>query len=228
MSCADCPELVVGFLAREVQLTLNRVLRIKELTNEFNGLFRDLAPAILDDLTGFVAAIPAPPVFNLSSIVGFFTCPLTPLAVADFININDLTTADVQTVAKVMKRLFKAESGKVIADSEDRFRNLRSYRPLSLMRLFLQATKLTVGDLPEFTTEYPVNLARCLLVRDQCPEIYDSDDRPFKFLVQAVTDWNFDGILPSGIESNAEPVMRLLATAEVKLAAWASLGTLII
>ncbi len=226
MSCDTCPEVVVGTIAAEVQRTLDKVRRIKYLTTVFNRLFSELAGKIEDDLSALIDLIPTPPVLDISDIVAYYTCPLTPIALE--IDTTVFQNMDPRLAAVRLRRVMQAETNAVIALYEEAVQSLRSYTVVRLIRKYVQEVYRTMEDAAAFVLEYPINLGRSILVRELCPDIYDSDARPFKALVEELQDWTFDGILPAGVNSEAESVIRILATGEARLLAWRTLGTIIV
>lgn len=226
MSCDTCPELVVGTIAREVQRTLDKVRRIKALTTAFNRLFSEIADKILDDLDALVDLIPAPPVLDISDIVAYYTCPLTPVALE--IDLTILQKMDPREVGVRIRRIMREEGNAVIALYEEAVRRLESYDLVRLVRKYIQEVYRVMEDAAAFVLEFPINAGRALLVKVLCPDIYEDSRRPFKALVEELTDWSFDGILPSGIDERGKDAVRILATAESKLLAWRTVGTVIV
>lgn len=226
MSCADCPELVVGTIAREVQKTLDKVRRVKELTRTFNRLLTEIQGKIEDDLQALIDRIPTPPVLDISDIIDYYQCPLTPIAVQ--IDLTILRNMDPRLVGQRLAVIIRSETEAVIRLYEEAVRRLRSYDLVRLVRKYIQEVYRVMEDATRFVLEYPVNLGRALLVKELCPDIYADPGRPFKALVDEVTTWSFDGLMPSDIDSRARSVVRVLAQGESKLLAWKTLGTVIV
>lgn len=80
MSCATCPELVLGTLRADAESTLRKVREIKALTTILNRAIRDLEAGFISKLIDLVALIPGPPMFDLRFLKNLVTCPLTPQA----------------------------------------------------------------------------------------------------------------------------------------------------
>lgn len=226
MSCDTCPELVVGTIAREVQRTLDKVRRIKALTTMFNRLFGEVADKIQDDLEALVALIPAPPVLDISDIVAYYTCPLTPIALE--IDLTIIQKMDPREVGVRIRRIMREEANAVIRLYEEAVRLLKSYDLVRLLRAYLREMYRVMEDASAFILEYPINAGRAALVKVLCPGIYADQSRPFKPLIDELTNWSFDGILPSGVDERGQAIMRTLARGEAKLLAWRTVGTVII
>ncbi len=226
MSCDTCPELVVGTIAREVQRTLDKVRRIKALTTMFNRLFGEIADKIQDDLEALVALIPTPPILDISDIVAYYTCPLTPVALE--IDLTILQKMDPREVGVRIRRIMREEANAVIRLYEEAVRLLKSYDLVRMVRTYLRELYRVMEDASAFILEYPINAGRAALVKVLCPDIYASSSRPFKALIDELTTWSFDGILPSGIDERGRAIVRTLARGEAKLLAWRSVGTVII
>jgi hypothetical protein len=226
VGCDTCPELVVGTIAREVQRTLDKVRRIKALTTMFNRLFSEVAGKIQVDLEALVALIPEPPVLDISDIVAYYTCPLTPVALE--IDLTILQKMDPREVGVRLRRILREESNAVVRLYEEAVLRSADYNLLRLLRSYLREMYRVMEDASEFILEYPINAGRAALVKVLCPAIYADSSRPFKALIDELTTWSFDGILPSGVDERGRAVMRILARAEAKLLAWRTVGTVVI
>lgn len=226
MACSDCPDLVVATIAAQVQRTLDKVRRIKEVTRSFNLLLAQIGDKILDDLNDLVGLIPDPPVLDISDIVDYFLCPLTPVALE--IDLTLLQNMDPRLIAVRVRRILKDETARVIALYDAALRKLRSYDLVKILQRYIAEVYRAMGDALEFILEYPINLGRALLVKAMCPAIYADGQWPFQALVTELQDWSFDGVVPSGIDARAEGVVRLVAQAEVKLLAWKNVATVIV
>lgn len=226
MACTDCPDIVVATIAAQVQGTLDKVRRIKWVTQSFNQLLAQFGDKIVDDLNGLVDLIPDPPLLDLSDIVDYFLCPLTPIALE--IDLTLLQNMDPRLVAVRVRRILKDETARILLLYDEALRALASYDLVAVMRRYLAEVYRAMGDAFAFIAEYPINISRALLVKGLCPAIYADSRWPFKALVDEVSDWSFDGVIPTGIDVRAEAPLRLLARAEVKLLSWRTVATVVV
>lgn len=61
------------------------------------------------------------------------------------------------------------------------------------------------------------------LVRATCPDIYARTDLPFKSYNTTMSEFTFDGVLPSGLTDAAIPLFELFVQIEGKLALWSAM-----
>ncbi len=223
MSCSDCPIIVVETVAFTVRQVLAQVQALKALVDGYNSLLSAIADKIVDDLNGLVDLIPDPPLLDLPDIAAYLTCPLTPLAVA-----NVLIAGDPRTIAMELRRLASRANISIQADYLVSLRELTSSELVFIVQRFVREVYRVVGDITTFTRRYPLALANCAYVRVACPTTYEDPRYPFKALVEELTNWSFNGVLPSGIDPKAEAVCGLVARAELKLVAWREAGTVIV
>ncbi len=226
MACSDCPDLVIATVAAQVQRTLDKVRRIKAVTTSFNRLLAQIGDKVLDDLNGLVDLIPDPPVLDLSDIVAYYLCPLTPVALE--IDLTLLQNMDPRLVEVRVRAILKNESARVIKLYNEALRTYRSYDLIVTMQRYVTEVYRAMEDAGEFILEYPVNLGRAVLVQQLCPDIYNDSQWPFRALVTEITDWSFDGVIPTGLDDRAAAAVRLVARAEQKLLAWKTVGTVVV
>jgi len=81
MTC-DCPSSVLSTIANQVQIVLDRINAIKNLTDSFNRFLIGVVGGVTDNLDAWIALIPSPPGTSISELIQLLTCPLTPLAIA--------------------------------------------------------------------------------------------------------------------------------------------------
>lgn len=226
MACTDCPDLIVSTIAAEVQGTLDKVRRIKYVTESFNRLLAQIGDKVLDDLNTLVDLIPDPPTLDISDIIDYFLCPLTPIALE--IDPSLLANMDPRLVAVRLRRIVKNMTAEVIRLYNEALRLLKSYDIVKIMQRYVAEIYRAMGDAFEFIAEYPINAGRALTVKVLCPDIYESNRWPFKALVTELSNWSFDGIVPSGLDERAASSVRLVAAAEAKLLQWKTLCTVVV
>lgn len=81
--CGACPQAVLEQLNHRVMDAVWRIQRLKYTTTMFNRFLRDTASLLISEIQRIVAAIPDPPFLDLSQVLGYYACPLTPSAIAD-------------------------------------------------------------------------------------------------------------------------------------------------
>jgi hypothetical protein len=81
--CGACPQSVLDQLNARVYGAVQCIQRLKYTTSMFNRFLRDVASLLVEELNRILAAIPEPPVLDLSQVLGYYACPLTPSAIAD-------------------------------------------------------------------------------------------------------------------------------------------------
>ncbi len=223
MSCSDCPIIVVETIAFTVRRMLAQVRALKALVDGHNAILAAIADKIVDDLNVLVDLIPDPPLLDLTDIAAYLTCPLTPLAVA-----NILIAGDPRVIAMELRRLASKANISIQANYLIALRALTSAELVFIVQRFVREVFRVVGDITAFSRLYPLALANCAYVRVACPTTYEDPQYPFKALVEELTDWSFNGLLPSGIDQKAEEVCGLVARAELKLMTWREAGTVIV
>lgn len=227
VNCPGCPQQVVEAVASRVQETLDQVRRVKYLTTAFARFFGELADNIQEDLSFLVDIIPTPPVLNISDITAYYTCPLTPIALL----VENAATMQAMDPRRVVQRaiaLYRGQINRILADYEEVIRRLQSYNLIQMARRYLAEIRRVLKNFDEFVVDLGVRLGYCGYVKATCPALYASSYYPFSALVHEVSDWTFDGVLPSGIDKRAEAVMRTLSEAEVKLMAWRTIATIVV
>ena len=80
--CGGCPASVIATLSARVQISLNQVLAAQRLATEFSNLWTMVDADLIAHVNAVVGGLPNIPYPDLTEIVGFWTCPLTPLALA--------------------------------------------------------------------------------------------------------------------------------------------------
>ena len=226
MSCDTCPDAVVATIAAQVQRTLDKVRRIKWVTESFNRLLAQIGDKIIDDIDELVDLIPDPPVLDISDLVAYFTCPLTPVALE--IDLTLIENMDPRIIGIRIQRILKYEVAQVIRLYNEALARLRSYDLVKLIQRYIAEIYRAMGDAAEFIAEYPINAARALTVQVLCPKIYADTALPFKALIDELSNWSFDGIIPSGIDARAQAAVRSVARGEAKLLQWKTAATVIL
>lgn len=226
MACSDCPQFIIAPIASSVQQTLNRVREIKWITNSYTGVLQQVLSninAVVDtELRTLVNLIPTPPDLSIDAIIAMLLCPLTPLAVS--IDPAIVSFMDYQQMLVRVRRILKADSKLVVQGYEAAINNLGSAALIKIMRSYLKELYRAVDDASDFIAAYPINVGMSLIVKEVCPDIYADAAWPFQALVEEVSDWSFDGILPTGLPLDAQVAMTLVAQAEAKLLTWTTLA----
>jgi hypothetical protein len=223
MSC-NCPQIVLDTVAANVGVTLARINQMKYLTTMFDRLFVQVLVSITDDLDAWIGRIPIPPTFDLSEIIAFLTCPMTPLAVS--IDPSILATQDPRLTYMLITKELKATVRNVIGAYEADTARLQSAVLVQLIQKYVREIQRTLGDPYQFAIDYPLTLGYVTFVEETCPEIYANPLYPYQAFVEAISDWSFDGVLPSGISPSVQGVVDKVAEAETRIQAWRTLLTI--
>lgn len=225
MTCT-CSPLVIQTIADSVSVTLDKVQAVRQLTADHNALLANLASTVVDDLSTLVGLIPDPPTLDLTDLIGFIACPLTPMALG--IDFSHLSTWDGRQIALIFRRYLRCQAVVVQVNYEDALNQLKSAEVVLQIQRYVREVHRAIQDITAFTLELPINIGHCLAIQQICPEIYSNAIYPFAALISATTDWSFDGVLPSGIDPTAISFVTPVAEAELKLCAWKNLSTLLI
>lgn len=225
--CSNCPAQVINVIAGQVSDILGRVERMQELTVNFNAAFlRTLTVTIQDDLNAWIAAIPLPPVIDLTSILAYLTCPLTPLA----LNIDPLLLANMDP--RQLYYLLVDEWNQTAIDVNAAYiqstANLNSARLIQFAQLYMQELYQTMGDPFEFQLNLATATGYTAYISQVCPDLYINPQYPFAAFTAAITDFTFNGLLPNGIDPAVLPVLNMVVEAETRILGWKTLLTVVV
>ena len=226
MACSDCPQFIISPIASDVQQTLNRILEIQWVTSSFSPVLQRVLSSVntaLDkDLRTLISLIPDPPVIDLSAIVGMLLCPLTPVSLG--LDPELVAAMDPQQVLVRLRRVLKAEADLVVRNYNAAVLALPTASVIKIMRDYMKELHRAMGDASDFAANYPVAVGLAAVVQAVCPDIYADTAWPFQALVEAVSNWSFDGVLPTGLPLDAQVAVTLVAQAEAKLLTWTTLA----
>lgn len=211
-------------VAANVQAVLDKVNAMKYLTTTFDRLFVQVIVNIEDDLDAWIGRIPLPPAFDLSEILDYLVCPLTPIAIN--IDVSILQNLDPRLTYMKIAKQFEATVRDVIVAYTIDTASLKSAALIQLIQRYVREIQRAVGDQYQFAIDYPLTLGYVTYIQQTCPEIYANPAYPYMRFVAAISDWSFDGVLPSGISVSVKGTVDKVAEAETRIQAWRTLLTI--
>ena len=214
-SCGTCPDAVTFTLRRIVQDQLDNVRSIKSLTDALSRALQDIAGLADLDITGLLDGIPDIPAIDFTDILGYLTCPLTPLALA--LDLSQIQALDPTVQLQKLKRLAQSEIEQARATFEDAL-TASPYRQLiNIARRF--ATEITRIRFDE------VRFAEAVLISATVLAVCGTDeyqDGPYQDFANEVQDFSFVGGVPADLETNVAAIVQKLVQSELKFKAAAA------
>lgn len=240
MAC-NCPLSVETTLAFHVQKSLDQITRIKYLTNVFNDVFKIIVRDVTDDLQAWINTIPDPPIFTLTELAKFITCPLTPMALLASTSVlrktdgsgNVQIALDVSLLQREDPRIlyyfFASFIETAVTNVKTQYKvdtdNLRSRLLIRKIQTYLREIRRTLADPFDFAVTYPISLGIVSYIKATCPEVYEDSRWPYKAFVNELADWDFNGLVPANLDSAVSAIVSKVAQAEAKIQAWENLLT---
>lgn len=106
-ACGNCPDAVTYSLRTIVEAELDKVRAIKELSDVFSRALQDIAALADGVVSAALSEVPTLPAFDFTDILGYLTCPLTPLVL--LVDFEEFQSLDPTVQLQRLKSLAKAE-----------------------------------------------------------------------------------------------------------------------
>lgn len=215
MACGTCPDAVTFTLRRLVQDQLDNVRSIKSLTDSLNRALQDIASLADFDIQSLLDNIPAVPSIDFTDILGYLTCPLTPLALA--LDLTQIQALDPVVQLQKLKRLAQAE----IEQARRAFEDALNASPFNQLIRIAQrfAAEITRIRFDE------IRFAEAVLITATVLAVCGEDEYvegPYQDFANEVQDFSFVGGVPADLDNNVATIVQKLVQSELNFKAAAA------
>lgn len=214
-SCGTCPDAVTFTLRRIVQEQLDNVRSIKSLTDSLSRALQDIAGLADLDIQGLLDGIPEIPTIDFTEILGYLTCPLTPLALA--LDITQIQALDPNVQLQKLKRLAQSSIEQARAAFETALDESPFRQLINIARRF--ATEITRIRFDEIRFAEAVLVSATVLAVCGTGE-YEAG--PYLEFANEVQDFSFVGGVPADLDANVAAIVQKLVQSELKFKAAAA------
>lgn len=212
MACGTCPDEVVSVLRSRVRRELDKLVAIIRMTSFFNDAIGAIAGVGVSAVNAAVGAIPSPLSLDFLSLLGYLTCPLTPLALG-VDAIEDVSSGDRNTQLKAIQSLGTGTIDKSRRAYEDTLNNSPNAKLIRQSRKYERSLR-QIG----FNAE---SFAEAVLITATVQSVCDDDefeDVFERFAVQS-SSFSFVGGVPGTLDTNLAAMVQGLGTGELKFKA---------
>lgn len=210
MACESCPDAVTFTLRDVVQTELDNIRSIKNLSTAISRALQDVAQLAVDTVERAIDLIPVLPGLDFSEIIGYLTCPLTPLALA--VDFDQFASALDPTVQ--LQRL-KALGRSVLNNARREF------------EAFLDASdyRQVIGIARKFANEFlrirfnPASFAKAVVISATVLAVCGREEYeagPYLEFANELTNFSLTGPIPSGLDVNVSALLQRLIEAETR------------
>ena len=213
MACPGCPDAVTQTLRDKVQRELDKLNAILAMSNIFSDSINAAAANAFAAIDDAVAAIPNPVgVGSFLDILGYVTCPLTPLALG-LDGLSDLTDTDPNTQLKKLRALGEGEIS-AARRAYERTLNIDPHAAVvRQIRKYEQQLRNITFDAASFA-EATLIAATVFVVCGQ----EEFNEGPFNAFAIASQGFSFTAGVPSTLDTNIALTVSRLAEGEAKFA----------
>lgn len=182
------------------------------MTSFFNDAIGSVAGIGAEDVGNAVTAIPSPVSTNFLDIIGYVTCPLTPLALGVGA-LSDLTDGELNTQLKKLQGLQKGTIDKARREYEQTLNNSPNAKLIQQSRKYDRQMR-QIG----FNDE---SFAEAVLITATVQSVCDAQefDDVFESFARLSVDFSFVGGVPGTLDTNLAAMMQRLGEGETKFAA---------
>lgn len=212
MSCGTCPDNVVSVLRTRVRQELDKLTAITRMTSFFNDAIGEVAGIGAEDVGNAVEAIPSPVSTNFLDILGYVTCPLTPLALG-LDEVSDLTDGDLNSQLKALQGLQKGTIDKARREYEQTLSNSPNSKLIGQSRKYERQLRQIRFNSASFSEAVLITAT----VQSVCDQ-QEFDDVFVDFAVLSA-DFNFVGGVPGTLDTNLAAMIQRLGAGEAKFSA---------
>lgn len=212
-ACAGCPDSVTYTLRDVVQIELDKVRAIKNLSTVVSRALQDVAGLAIDAVDAALDLIPTLPGLDFSEILGYLTCPLLPLALAiDFEEFSSILDPTVQL--QRIKQLGRASLNNARRAFED-FLDASDFKQvIGLARRYAGEFTRIKFDATSFAKAIVIS-ATVLAVCGE--EEYAAG--PYLEFANELVGFSLTGGVPTGIDVNVAALLQRLIEAETRFKA---------
>ena len=182
------------------------------MTSFFNDAIGDVAGIGAEDVGNAVSAIPSPVSTNFLEILGYITCPLTPLALG-LGGISDLTDGDLNSQLKALQGLQVGTIDKARREYEQTLDNSPNSKLIRQSRKYERSLRQIGFNAQSFAEAVLITAT----VQSVCDE-QEFDDIFGNFAVLSV-DFSFVGGVPGTLDTNLAAMIQRLGAGEAKFGA---------
>lgn len=223
--CASCPSDVVIVLQIYVYRSWVQVRTVKYYVAYFAGLSDAILADGISTLRAIVNAIPTPDAL-LNSLLGYLTCPLTPLALTALMaeasgdqTIWSPIGKSGEAIAQDIRMFFLQYGRDLKARWKGLLRNTPQWR--LLRRVVEMLENVENLKLDAFRLAHATLI--CTTIESLCPDIYRGSI--FQTFIEEATGFSMTEIVPSGLRGRVNDAARLISEAQTKLNLWAQAAT---
>jgi len=212
MSCGTCPDTVISVLRTIVRKELDKLTAIVRMTSFFNDAIGDVASVGVSDVNAAVTAIPSPVSINFIDILGYLTCPLTPLALG-IGELADLTSGDLNNQLKALQALQTGTIDKARRSYETALNGSVNAKLIRQSRKYEKSLRQINFD--------PTSFANAVLITATVQSVCDQQefDDVFTTFATLSSSFSFTGGVPATLNSNLAAMIQKLGNGEAKFAA---------
>ena len=210
-ACGTCPDAVTFTLRRIVQTQLDSLRSIKSLTDVFSNALKDIAGLADVDAASLLDAVPEVPSIGIDDILGYLTCPLTPLAVA--LDPSSFSNLDPSVQLQKLRSLSRATIEQARASFESGLDASPYKQVMGISRKYVGEMTRLRFDAEGFASA--VVIAGTILAL--CPDEYEAG--PYLDFANEAQGFSFTGGLPSDLDPNVAALVQKLLLAETQFRA---------
>lgn len=212
MACGTCPDEVISVLRTRVRRELDKLVAIIRMTAFFNDALGAIAGIGVSAVNAAVNAIPLPVSLDFLSLLGYVTCPLTPLALG-LDEISDLTNGDLNTQLKAVQSLGVGTIDKSRRAYEQTLNDSPSAKLIRQSRKYERSLRQISFN--------AISFAEAVLITATVQSVCDDDefDDVFEAFAIASQDFSFVGGVPATLDNNLAAMIQQLGNGELKFAA---------
>lgn len=217
MACSGCPDAVTYTLRDVVQVELDKVRAIKNLSTVVSRALQDTAALAIETLDAALDLIPTLPGIDFTEILSYLTCPLTPLALAvDFDQFASALDPTVQL--QRLKALGRASLNAARREFE-------AFLDASDFKQIIGLARRYAGEFTRIKFD-AVSFAKAIVISATVLAVCGEDeyrDGPYLEFANELTNFSLTAGVPTGIDTNVAALLQRLIEAEsrFKLAALA-------
>jgi len=213
MTCGTCPDAVTQVLRKRVRAATDKLAALLDATNFFNDAFGAVAGVAVAAVDAAVDSIPTPVSFDFLDILGYVTCPLTPLALG-LGGIDELTDLDPSVQAQKIKGLGSGDIARARRNYEAVLNNSPHAKLIKQARRYEQKLRRL-----DFTASV---FAEALLIAATVQTVCDQgefEEGGFQAFAQLADGFSFTGGVPATLDPNLAALLQRLAQGEAKFKA---------
>lgn len=203
---------MISVLRTRVRRELDKLVAITRMTSFFNDAIGSVAGIGAEDVGNAVTAIPSPVSTNFFDIIGYVTCPLTPLALGVGA-LTDFTDGELNTQLKKLQSLQTGTIDKARREYEQTLNNSPNAKLIGQSRKYERQLRQIQFNEASFAEAVLITATVQSVCDDQ-----EFDDIFGEFAILS-SDFSFVGGVPGTLDTNLAAMMQRLSAGEAKFAA---------